>query len=379
MGVKADWTGEHRLALNGSGLNTYEIPYEFGLEYRVSSLMAAPLVFRFGKALIPKPKARAGVLPINRWIETWKSLGFNVTEEEKFIKVSSGNLQGTVISFKTSTHSGTDNAIISSLFVPGETIINNAAEEAEVDDLIEFANLIGGSVERIEPRKIRIEGTTLFKGGRFEVQPDKNEAVIYAVGSVMTNGNITIEKVEKSQLTSFINVMTKMGCKYEFYKDSVRIWSSGEELLPVNINTSPAPGFMTDWQALITVLLTKVSGESLVHDTVYTDRFGYIKDLNRMGARIDLARPSDAGLSPIISDDSYNLEEQGEPYTVAKIHGPVKLKGTRINVTELSSATALIVAALSAEGRSEVGEVENLDRLHEGLLDRLTDLGAKIS
>jgi UDP-N-acetylglucosamine 1-carboxyvinyltransferase len=378
LGGKAEWVGEHKLILNGSGLHSFEIPGDFGFEYRVACLMAAPLVFRFGKAVLPRPFSRSGLLPINRWMDTWVSLGFQVAEDGKYIRVGSGDLKGTTVTFKTSTHSGTDNAIISSLFVPGETVINNAAEEVEVDDLIEFSNLIGGRVERIEPKKIRVTGTNVFKGGKFTIQPDKSEAVVFATAAVMTKGNITIQNVEKIQLTAFVNTITKMGCKYEFFNDSMRIWASEENLLPVSVTTAAAPGFMTDWQSFITLLATRAEGISHVYDTIYTDRFDYIKDLNRMGAKIELLKPSEAGFPVMISDDSYDQGQKGEPNTVAKISGPTKLKGTRINIPDIHSAVALIVAAMSAEGKSELGGISNLSKLHEGLLDKFVNLGARI-
>ncbi|KKS17038.1 MAG: UDP-N-acetylglucosamine 1-carboxyvinyltransferase [candidate division WWE3 bacterium GW2011_GWC1_41_7] len=379
MGARAEWISSNRLILNGSSINTYEIPYAFGREYRVAALLAVPIVYRFGKAIIPQPHTPKGSLSISRWMEAWKSLGLNVEVDDKYIKVESGNIAAANISFKVSTHTGTDNAIISSLFAPGETTINNAAEEPEVDDLIEFVNMIGGDVKRIEPRKIRVNGRNVFKGGKFTVQSDKNEAVYFAVQAVLTKGNITIQKVDKTHLTSFINVITKMKCKYEVSKDELRVWSGGEQLEPVTVTTSPAPGFVTDWQPLMVLLSTQAVGEGLVHDTVYTDRFDHIKDLNRMGAKIELFKPSEVGMRAVISDESYDIERFGEPTTVAKITGPSRLKGTKMHLSDPVSATTLISAACSAEGRSEISGIETLEILNENILDKTADLGAKIT
>lgn|SRR3989344_1484068 len=379
MGGKADWISANRLVLNGSEINTYEIPYAFGKEYRVAALLAVPLVYRFGRAIIPRPQSPMGSVSLSRWMESWRSLGLDIQDEGKYIKIELGAMRGANINFKISTHTGTDNAIISSLFAPGETTINNAAEEPEVDDLVAFANLIGGDVQRVEPRKIKVVGNNVFKGGKFDVQSDKNEAVYFAVLSLITRGNIAIQSVNKSHLISFINILTKVGCKYEVSKDEIRVWSGGEEIVPVNIVTSPAPGFLTDWQPLTTLMLTQALGESLVHETVFTDRFDYIKDLNRMGARIELQKPSDVGLKAVISDDSYDLNKLGEPYTVAKISAPTKLKGTKMHLSDAISATALLAAALGAEGRSDISGIETLEVLHENILDKTADLGAKIT
>ncbi len=380
IGGYVEWVGPNRLVLNGSGLNTYEIPYDLGSKYRTASLLAAPLIYRFGKALIPKPGGcRIGYRPINRWIETWKLMGIEVDEDDTYVRLEAHELHGADVSFKISTHSGTDNAILSAIAASGETIISNAAEESEVDDLIAFCNVIGAYVERIAPRKIKIVGTNVFGGGNFTVQGDKIEAATFAVAAIMTHGNITIQGVDKVNLTSFINVLTKMGCSYEFVGDEMRVWANNTALNPVNVTTAPAPGFLTDWQPLVTLLCTKSSGDSLLHDTVYTDRFGYIKDLNRMGAKIELYRPSELGITPVISDDAYDVVKLGEPYTVAKVEGPTKLRGVKMNIPDLRAGATLILAALTAEGRSEISGYENVSRGYENFIEKLSALGADIS
>ncbi|MFA6982093.1 MAG: UDP-N-acetylglucosamine 1-carboxyvinyltransferase [Patescibacteria group bacterium] len=379
IGGKAEWTGPKTLVLNGAGLNTFEIPYDLGSKYRTAALLAAPLVFRFGKAVIPQPGGcKIGYRPINRWIDVWNSMGIEVTEEELYVSLNAKAFTGTDINFKISTHMGTDNAILSAIAAHGETTISNAAEECEVDDLIAFCNMMGAQVERTEPRRIKITGRNVFKGGSFKVQADRNEAVTYAVAALVTGGNITLEGAEKTHLTAFINVLSKMGANFEFMKEEMRVWHTNQELLPVTITTLPAPGFMTDWQPLGVLLCTRAHGESLVHDTIYTDRFGYTKDLNRMGANIELFQPTSLGIESVISDDMYDLKKMGEPFTVAKVIGPSKLRGTRMDVPDLRAGATLILAALSAEGRSEINGYENVIRGYEDFADKLTNLGARL-
>ncbi len=388
LGGKAEWTGENRLVINGSTLNSYEVPYDVGCKYRTVGLLVAPLVYRFGKAVMPKPGGcKIGPRPINRWIETWKSLGMDVEEDTKYVRVSLGQATGgeaatsepKKISFKNNTHMGTDNAIISSIFMPGETTILNAAEEPEVDDLIAFCNMMGANVARVEPRKIKVVGTNVFTGGYFAVQADRNEAITFASAALATGGNVTIKGVERTGLVAFTSFLSKLGCNYEFSKNEMRVWRSGEVLQATDVTTAPAPGFMTDWQPFAALLLTQAHGEGIIHDTVYTDRFGYTQDLNRMGAKITLHKPSELELDAIISDDSYDYAKLGEPQTVAKIIGPTKLKGTKLDIPDLRAGAALILAALVAEGKSEVGGVENVERGYEHFIDKLTNLGAVIN
>jgi UDP-N-acetylglucosamine 1-carboxyvinyltransferase len=379
LGGEAEWIGANTLRINGAGINTHEIPLDLGSKYRTASLYAAALVFRFGKARVPKSDGgKIGYRPINRWVETWEALGMEVEESEKFYDVKSQDIAPGSVSFKTSTHMGTDNAILFSSFINGETTILNAAEEPEIDDLISLVNLMGGSVERVGAREIVVHGTSQFSGCEFTVQGDRNEVVTFAVAALVTEGNITIKGVDKTCLLAFTNVLTKMEVSFEYTENELRIWKTDASLTSAEVVTSPYPGFMTDWQPLFTLLATQAEGESTIHDTIYWNRYSYTKDLNRMGTKIALCKPSDLGLDPVVSDDSYNWEEQGEPLSVAKIQGPTKLKGIKAIIPDLRAGATLVVAALAAEGRSELLGFENVTRGYESFVDKLNSLGANI-
>lgn len=375
LGGKAEWAGENRLVLNGSGLKTYEIPFESGSKFRTVNLLVPVLVFRFGMAHVPKTQGR----PINRLIETWRKVGMFVDETDSHYVITVDQLKPANINFKVSSHMGTDNAILCSMFLTGQSIITNAAEEPEVDDLISFCNLIGADISRVESRKIVVNGTNVFRGATYEVINDRYEAVMFAVAAYITNGNVTIKSVDKTNLGVFVSVLSKIDCKFEFVKDEMRVWRVGETLTATDIVTAPTPGFVTDWQPLITLLLLKSQGESIIHDTVYTDRFDYVKELNRMGAGVDLVHPSDVGLQPVISDDNYDFNKLGEPLTVIKISGFTKLKGTKINILDGRSGASLLVAALGAEGKSEISGIEIITSAFENILEKLKSLGAIIN
>lgn len=379
LGGKVEWIDKNKLLINGGGINTYEIPQELGEQYRTAALYGAALAFRFGKAKIPFPGGcKIGVRPMNRWIETWKVLGFTVDSSEEGFFLEAKNLEGANINFKINTHMGTDAAILFSSFVSGETVISNAAEEPEIDDLIDLMNLLGGKITREEGRKIKVTGVKQFNGGTFKIQNDRNEVVTYAIAALITNGNIIIKGVDRENLLAFVNVLTKMGAKFEISEDEMRVWRANDILKPVDVTTSPYPGFMTDWQPLITLLLTQIEGESLVHDTVYWDRFGYTKDLNRMGAKIELVTPTSQNLDVIVSEDTYDFEKKGEPLTVAKIRGGTSLRGAKLQIPDLRAGAALVLAALSAEGKSEIIGFENVERGYEDFVDKLSALGASI-
>src|SRR3989344_4802069 len=261
MGGKAEWIGNNKLLLNGSGLSAFEVPLEAGSKYRTAFLLAGPLLFRFGKARIPKVKETAfKMAPINRIIETWKSLSFEIEEDDNWINVTSVSPKGAEISFKTSSHTGTENAILSAALIEGETIINNASEEPEIDDLIEFCNLMGASVKRVEPRKIIITGTHVFRGCTFEVQSDKYEAAAFATAAILTRGNIAIKNVKKLSMVPFINFLSKIGVNFEIQDDELRVWNA-TKITSTTVTVAPSPGFVPDWQPLATLMLTQADGQ----------------------------------------------------------------------------------------------------------------------
>ncbi len=379
MGCSVSWIGDNKLQINASTINTHVIPTEMGSKYRFTPLLAGPLIFRFGKAVIPKPlKTAIRPQPINRWLDTWRLLGINIENGQDSFYLELGERKNTEINFKISTHTGTANAIISASFIKGETIINNAAEETEVEDLVEFINTMGGEIEILEPRKIKITGKNVFNGGFFEAVPDNIEAVAYATAALTTRGNITIKGIKKLQLTSFVNFLTNIGGRYEYDRDELNVWYGGEEFKPFNIESSPSPGFLADWLPFATLILNYAHGVSCVHDTIYVDRFGFAQDLNRMGADITLKNPTEAGFQCMISDESYDYENLGEPRTVAEVKGPRKLRGERLNMDDTRFDTTLIIAALSAEGKSELIGVDEMLVRYERFFEKLTNLGADL-
>ena len=261
LGGRADWAGAGRVILNGSDITSYEVPLETGSKYRTSLLMAPPLLFRFGKASIPKYKTRFSVpRPVNRILEVWKSLGITVEEDEDYYFISSANASSGHINFKIPSHMSTDALIMTAAFLPGETEINNASEESEIDDLIDLMNAMGGNVVRSEPRTIKVNGVNVFKGASVEVQPDKTEAVVFSIAALITKGNVVIKNINRNIMVPLVNFLTKIGARYEFEQNSIKIWRHDEELQATNLPIAPTPGFEPEWQAAATLVLTQSSG-----------------------------------------------------------------------------------------------------------------------
>ncbi len=380
LGATYEWVGNDKLKIDTTGVNTHRVPFDVGSKYRTTQLLAGPLLFRFGKAIIPKPinTVRKGG-PINRFIETWESLGISVQQDKEWVSLEAPTLQPATINFKHSTHTGTENAILTSLFVPGVTYINNAAEEPEIEDLINFLNSMGAKIERTEPRRIEVTGRTVFKEASYEVQADKNEVVNLAAASIVSKGSITIRNVEKIAIAPFLNILNKVGMNYDFQGDDLAVWHSGKEYSPMNVTSGPAPAVLTDWMPALCVLAMNCTGESTLYDNVYVNPWRYVRDLNSMGAGIKMLTPTEANLPLVIRDDSYDVERFGEPLNVVKIQGPSNLRSSTVDVLDFRTGIALVLSALFADGVTEIRGIDIVEDISQSFMENLKRLGARIT
>lgn len=353
LGVSAEFKSDGRLELSASNLNSYKLP-EIAKNIKSSILFVGPLLSKFGKASLPKnPKYKRDF-----HFNVLKSLGAKVTEKDDRIEFECASLHSSEINFSMNTHTGTDNAILSSVFAEGTSVITNAAEEPEIDDLIAFLNKMGAKVSRTEknPRTVMVEGVRSLGKAEYVVMPDRNETVFYASAAAFTDGSITIKDVNSGHLTSFLSKLSYVGVNYEVISPSeIRVWSDAEKAFnPTNIEVRPYPGFMTDWQPFFSVLLTKAVGESVVTDDIFS-RFEFARELNRMGARIEILDSS------------------------LKISGPVRLKGTVVEALDVISGAALVMAGLGAKGKTDVQNAELVDSGFENIAEKLQNMGARIT
>lgn len=380
LGTEADWLDENQLRLKSPSPISQKIPAEITRTTRSAVMLMAPLLARYGRFSISMPGGdEIGVRPINRHLEALESFGAEISSSGGYYhgRVSAG-LHGAEIEFKKNTVMGTETSILSGVLASGKTIIANAAAEPEIDDLIEFLNKMGARIVRREERTIEIEGVPVLHGADHDIVPDRNEAVTFAVASAVTRGDVILTKVVPQHLTAFLSKLQKMGVNFEVGKDSLRIWMDSDvDLKPVDLETAPYPGFMTDWQQPFCVLLTQARGTSHINETIYLNRFEYIKELNRMGAKVELSRPSENGFKAK-TDEEYDIDVAGEPKTLAKVSGPTVLIGQRLNIPDLRAGATLVVAALCAKGKSEILGIEHIDRGYERFEEKLGRLGARI-
>lgn len=356
-----------------------KVSLERAAEIRTSAMFMAPLLARKGEAVIPNPGGcRIGARPIDRTIEGLEAMGVKVeykSEDGYFYMSAPKGLSGADYTFKKSSHTGTETLILAAVLAKGKTILRNAAQEPEIDELIEMLLKMGAKIKKSGERYIEIDGVKQLRGTKLRVGPDRNEIVTLAISALITKGDIFVKDAQSVDLSDFLGKMREVGAGIELKKDGIRFYYD-QELKATSVETSIYPGFMTDWQGPWTVLMTQAKGESVIHERVYENRFGYVSELLKMGAKIKLFNPK------VENPEEYyefNIEDDvSSNLHAVKIEGPTKLHNAVVTVTDLRAGATLVLGALAAKGESVILEIHHLDRGYEKLDERLNALGAEI-
>lgn len=355
------------------------VPLELGARLRTSSMVIGPLLARFGKATIPNPGGcRIGARPIDRHIEGLRRMGAAIeyVSTDGFFHASSTGLHGITYTFGKNTHTGTETLILAAVLAEGKTVLKNSAEEVEIDDLIGCLVKMGARIKRTALREITIEGVSRLRGTEYAIMPDRNEEVTFAVGAMVTGGEIVVVNSQQRHLSSFFDALDRAGGGYEKLSDTKTRYFKPQYLLATNIQTARHPGFMTDWQAPWAVLMTQATGESTIHETVFESRFSYVSELKKMGAEIDFFDPE---VGDPASFYNFNWADRVEGYHQGiRIHGVTKLHNAILTMDDLRAGATLVISALAASGQSYLQGVEQIDRGYEKIEVRLTVLGAHI-
>ena len=339
---------------------------------RIPILALGPLLSRAGKAAVPVLGGdKIGPRPVDIHIEALKSLGAEINfDQNYFYAEAPGGLKGTEINLKFPSVGATENVILAAVLAKGKTVIHNAAKEPEVIDLILMLQKMGAIIELGSNRTIYIEGVKKLGGARHRILSDRNEAVSFAcLAATSSKNKIKIKNANQRDLITFLNVIRKIGANYKVEDDGIIFYGS-DNLTGAEIETDTHPGFMTDWQQPLVILLTQATGVSIIHETIYEDRFGYTEDLNLMGANIKV-------FSKCLGELPCRFNGKGHRHS-AVISGKAKLSGRNLKVRDLRAGMAHLIAALIADGQSEIDGIEELDRGYENLDNRLNNLGAEI-
>lgn len=377
LGVSVSFA-DHALTIQAKQLSDYEIPLDAGARIRASSIFIAPLLARLGKVLIPNPGGcRIGARPVDRTIDGLTKMGASIryVSQDGYFHAQTKGLVGTNYKFAKNTHTGTETLLMAAVLARGKTVIENAAQEPEVDELIAFLNSMGGKITR-QDRTITVYGVGKLHGTQFTVSPDRNEVVTFAAAAAICGGDIIVKNAKKQDIMAFLDTFKKAGGKWrELSNGGLRFWLESS-LTATNVQTSPHPGFMTDWQGPWAVLMTQAKGTSIIHETVYENRFGYVEELRKMGAHIELFNPEENFPKNFYN---FNISDDKDGYFHgAKVTGPAKLHNAILNISDLRAGATLVLAALAARGESVIFGVEHLDRGYEAFEERLSSLGADI-
>ncbi len=330
------------------------ITLEYSSKLRASYYFMGVLLSKFKKVEISLPGGcNIGARSFDFHLKGFEKLGAKVTIKDDLYIIEADELKGATIDLPFPSVGATVNILLASVMASGKTIINNAASEPEIGNLIDFLISMGAKIKGKDTNKLEIVGVSKLSGGKVRVIPDRIEAGTYILAGVMNGDNLEICDVEPNHLTSFFEVLDEIGCDYKIEGDKV-ITNKVSHLKPVDIVTKVYPGFATDLQQPITTLLLQCDGVSTVKETIYENRFQNTKYLNEMGA---------------------NIEVLGD---TIKVYGPTSLKGKLVRTSDLRAGAALVLAALSAEGETTITDIKHLLRGYGDLIKKLTNVGAKI-
>ncbi len=360
MGVTVDHPEPNVYEIASGDIDWLFVPLEAAAKMRASFILLGPLLTRFGRVIISNPGGdRIGRRPVNLHVDAMRALGAEIEYRNGYYFAKSpGRLRGGPINFPQITVMGTENAMLAAVLADGHTVIEPAAQEPEVDDLIAFLQKMGAEVQRTAPTRIEIEGRRRVRGADHSVVPDRIEAGTFVVAAGVTHGRVTLEGAPCDHLGSFLEVMSDAGVSVSSNGDKIEVDATAADLHPLlcrDIETQPYPGLATDLQPPTCVLLTQAQGDSHVHETVFEDRLEWMGELRRMGADIE-------------------IQDQHR----ALIHGPSRLHGADVEIGDLRAGASLILAALAADGVTTIAGAHHVHRGYEKIDQKFLELGARI-
>ena len=354
LGSKTKFTNK-KLIIDNTKQEKIFASYNLVKTMRAGILVLGPLLAKFGNAKVSLPGGCAiGTRPVDIHLQALSKLGVKYKIIEGYVHATAPNgLTGTKIRFSKISVGATENLIIASSFAKGITILSNCAIEPEIKDLINFLNKAGCNLKWIARRSLKIVGVNKIKEINYSIMFDRIEAGTYLIAAAVTEGNLKIKNVVPKIIQTEINTLKKIGAKIAIRKNKIHIIGN-KKIKSMNIKTAPYPGFPTDLQAQIMVLLCKANKKSLIKEDIFENRYMHVAELNRMGAQI-----------------STNGNK-------AVVKGNINFESAELMATDLRASVSLILAALTAKGKSVINRIYHLDRGYENLEKKLKKVGAKI-
>jgi UDP-N-acetylglucosamine 1-carboxyvinyltransferase len=358
------------LTINTPMFKTTVVPERFAGLNRIPILMIGPMLHRTGTASVPMPGGdKIGARPVNYHVDALEQMGAKIEFVDNYFHCTADKLTGTHIVLPFPSVGATENIIMAAVLARGTTIIDNAAVEPEIVELMRYLQKMGAIINLETNRRIIIDGVDRLKGAQQRIMPDRIEAASFACAAIATKGDIFIEGAMQGTMMTFLNNLRRAGADFDVSGGGIRFFYK-DRLKPLAIETDVHPGFMTDWQQPWVLMMTQAHGMSVVHETVYENRFGYTQELVKMGAEIQLYK-SCLGGNPC------RFKTLVHPHS-AVILGPAKLKGSRITIPDLRAGFVYLIAAALAEGESITTGIHHVERGYEHIQQKLAGLGVDI-
>ncbi len=355
LGAKITWNSTNEITIDSSEITTTKAPLELTSKFRASYYLLGSLLSRKGSATVGMPGGcKLGARPIDQHIKGFEALGANVDLEQGKIIAKAKKLKGTSIYMDISSVGATINVMLASVLAEGTTIIDNAAKEPHIVDVANFLNTMGANIRGAGTDTIKVTGVKKLTGNAtYSIVPDQIEAGTFMVAAVASRGNILLKNCITKHLEAITAKICEVGGNVEDYGDSIRV-SCNKRPTKATIKTLPYPGFPTDMQSQMGVILSIADGTSVINESIWDSRFQYTEELNKMGAKITA---------------------QGK---TAFFEGVKELKGAPVYASDLRAGAALIVAGIVAKGTTDIYNIEYIDRGYENIEQKFRDLGAKI-
>jgi len=359
------------LEIDTSSVSTPEVPAEYSGLNRIPILMVGPLLHRFGRAVIPMMGGCGiGERPIDFHIQGLETLGAKVEYKDGAYHFRAERLTGARITLPFPSVGATENLMMAAVLAHGTTEIRNAAIEPEITDLALLLQAMGAIISQETDRTWIIQGVGSLRPADHRVINDRIEAASFAVSAVATRGDVFIRGADQIHLLTFLNWLRCAGGEFEVRADGIRFYGRDCKLKSIAAETGVHPGLMTDWQQPLVILLTQAEGMSVIHETVYENRFGYVDTLNRMGARIQV-------FSECLGGRDCRFRQLGHLHS-AVILGPTPLRGADVEIPDLRAGFSYLVAAVLAKGRTSISGVRYIERGYDRVVEKFRALGASI-
>ncbi|MBN2297337.1 MAG: UDP-N-acetylglucosamine 1-carboxyvinyltransferase [Deltaproteobacteria bacterium] len=353
MGIERPCNG--CIVIDPRTTSSYEAPYELVKSMRASILVLGPLLAKYKKAKVSLPGGCAiGVRPIDMHLKALTKMGANITLSHGYVMAFTEGLKGTRIVFDTPTVGGTENIMMAASLAEGTTVIEGAAKEPEVVDLAYALIAMGAQIDGAGQSTITIDGTPSLSGLEYRVIPDRIEVGTFLIAGAITKGDLILKDARADHVVAVVDKLLEMGVAINQREDGSLHVDGKHDLLPVQVDTVPYPGFPTDMQAQIMALACITPGTTSITENIFENRFMHVPELVRLGGR---------------------LEEKG--HTVI-VQGVEQFQGASVMATDLRASASLVLAALNARGLTEIRRIYHLDRGYENLDQKLVKLGARV-